>query len=845
MTQSSDKMIVDWNNMDVLKQETLNFNQKNSNASVLNRIHSADPTQILGALNANGNVFIVNPNGVLIGNGATINVGNLVASSLDIADDDFKAGKLNFKGEGKGRVVNEGQITAKGSVALLGGAEVTNDGTIKTLGLGDVVLASASDVTLAFSDSGLNVKLNKDSLNALVKNGGVIATADGSVKLTAWAIDALTRSVINNTGTIEATAMSLGVDGTISLESVGSGTVDIGGTLTAKRDNTSRPTPGYFGGAGLASIKAKGDAVHVHDDASLRATGSYLSNEIALNAKAHNGYVKLDKATLSADNVNITADNVLTGEGDHRPTFEAQYALRGMQVAVNAQSADQSFSVGDAKYDVDGLTAGRGVINEGFVRSASTSAKLYVGTQRGDIAINNGNFNYGDLALASDSGNILLNTKVTAGSLQARTGGGIEQAVGADINATRQVTLAAGENIALRGGVTASNVDLHGKNIRVSANIDANTLGLAADSVTQGSHSRITAERLEQRRGDLDLSQGTNQIGSMTLQGRSANIKTAGDTSLEHARLSGDLTLASSRDLTVHQAGVEGDASLKAQGDVSVGWLGANGNIDIQGQNVKNKSTGQSSGWGFGGSDSNVSSRGDVSITAKNDIDLGTVSGANATLAGGGKVTLQNLHVGRDASISAGEQGILLKTDVETGRDLTLKTVGDITKGTNGRFNVGGDLTYDVSDVSKVTYENGQAVKPQVRGKIIDPRKQDDGSKDNPDAGTQPNPEDLMKNAHQAFEAAMAEAQRAYEKAKTDAQQTLMDALRNAGDNQTAFYDAYRRFGETLQQAERARIDAFQQARQALQDALAQFWQSQQQQPQFRQAEQFSYRPFA
>lgn len=91
----------------------------------------------------------------------------------------------------------------------------------------------------------------------------------------------------------------------------------------------------------------------------------------------------------------------------------------------------------------------------------------------------------------------------------------------------------------------------------------------------------------------------------------------------------------------------------------------------------------------------------------------------------------------------------------------------------------------------------------------------------------------------------MAEAQRAYEKAKTDAQQTLMDALRNAGDNQTAFYDAYRRFGETLQQAERARIDAFQQARQALQDALAQFWQSQQQQPQFRQAEQFSYRPFA
>jgi filamentous hemagglutinin family protein len=185
----------------------LNFKQRSSTASVLNRINSVDPTTILGSLNANGRVFIVNPSGVLVGPTGKVNVGALFASSLNISDDDFKANRLNFSGGGQGNVVNRGKIIAKESVGLIGSKTVENYGSITSTG-GDVVLASADDITLEFADSHLEAKLNKDSLEALVNNGGIIKTEDGDILLTAWGRDSLARSAVNNTGTLEASSLS-------------------------------------------------------------------------------------------------------------------------------------------------------------------------------------------------------------------------------------------------------------------------------------------------------------------------------------------------------------------------------------------------------------------------------------------------------------------------------------------------------------------------------------------------------------------------------------------------------------------------------------------------------------
>ncbi|WP_155626299.1 filamentous hemagglutinin N-terminal domain-containing protein, partial [Burkholderia diffusa] len=189
VNQKTDKMVVYWGDMNVAAHETLNFAQPSKTAAVLNRVIGADPTQILGALNASGRVFIVNPNGILIGNQAKINVGSLVASSLNVSDDDFLGGRLNFSGNTQAKVVNEGHIDARESVALLG-PRVENRGTIHSQ-RGSVALAAADGVSLSFAGNGLQVKLTRGSLQALVENGGMIVSDNGDVMLSAWARDAL------------------------------------------------------------------------------------------------------------------------------------------------------------------------------------------------------------------------------------------------------------------------------------------------------------------------------------------------------------------------------------------------------------------------------------------------------------------------------------------------------------------------------------------------------------------------------------------------------------------------------------------------------------------------------
>ena len=158
VNQSSDKLIINWDNMNVASNETLAFQQPSTTASVLNRINSIDPTSILGNLTSNGRVYIVNPNGVLFGSTARVNVGSLVASSLNISDEVFKnptgwRQALTFSGGGNGDVINNGRINADTSVALIGGGLVENNGAIHST-RGDIALQSGGTVIFFLRLSG-------------------------------------------------------------------------------------------------------------------------------------------------------------------------------------------------------------------------------------------------------------------------------------------------------------------------------------------------------------------------------------------------------------------------------------------------------------------------------------------------------------------------------------------------------------------------------------------------------------------------------------------------------------------------------------------------------------------
>lgn len=104
--------IINWQSFSVLPGELTRFIQQSASSSVLNRITGQDPSKILGALQSNGKVFLINPNGILFGTGSQVNVNGLVASSLNLSDADFLAGKLKFGATGKpGNVSNQGAIT--------------------------------------------------------------------------------------------------------------------------------------------------------------------------------------------------------------------------------------------------------------------------------------------------------------------------------------------------------------------------------------------------------------------------------------------------------------------------------------------------------------------------------------------------------------------------------------------------------------------------------------------------------------------------------------------------------------------------------------------------------------
>jgi filamentous hemagglutinin family protein len=250
ITIGSEKFIANYDSFSIGAGELVRFLQPSSSSYALNRVIGTDPSVILGSLTANGNIFLINPNGILFGAGSRIDVGGLVASTLDISNEDFLAGRYNFSGKAN-YVVNEGMITAQpgGYICLLGGA-ISNKGTI-IADLGTVALASGAKTTLNLDDVGaISVVVEEAAQEAVfgpdgarmasaIKNSGTIQANGGKVVLTAKVLNNVFDYAINNEGIIEA--QSLGSkDGKVILSAEGAPIRNAG---TIKATNISITAP--------------------------------------------------------------------------------------------------------------------------------------------------------------------------------------------------------------------------------------------------------------------------------------------------------------------------------------------------------------------------------------------------------------------------------------------------------------------------------------------------------------------------------------------------------------------------------------------------------------------------
>lgn len=214
--QSSDRVIIDWRTFDIEVGETTRFNQPGADSIALNRVLDNTPSRILGTLSANGQVWLVNPAGVMFGPNAKVDVNSLVVTTADIANDDFLKGADPFDfsipaTDPAAAIINEGGISIGDyGLAALVAPHVRNDGLIVGRAA-TVVLAGAETFTvdlygdnvLTFAATGTLAKTLRTT-GPVIENAGTIDVGGGTVLLTATAAAGLVEGAINIDGITEA-----------------------------------------------------------------------------------------------------------------------------------------------------------------------------------------------------------------------------------------------------------------------------------------------------------------------------------------------------------------------------------------------------------------------------------------------------------------------------------------------------------------------------------------------------------------------------------------------------------------------------------------------------------------
>lgn len=447
INQSTSNTVINWQSFNIGQNETVQFVQPNSSSIALNRVAGSDPSSILGSLSSNGKVFLVNPNGILFGKDAQVNVGGLVASTLNISDRDFMAGNYKFSGTSTSTIINQGTISTNadgGYVALLG-ANVNNVGTIVAR-LGAVAIASGTDITLDLvGDNLLNVTVNQGTVNAMIQNGGLIQADGGLVLLTTQSAGSLLQSVVNNTGVIQAQTIDSHT-GTIKLlADMQSGNVNVGGTLSAQGGAKSGDG-GFIETSGSHVVIA--DSAMINTLASQGKTGLWLLDPVNWTIGAALG-AGVDETATSVIASLATSNRLITATNDI--IVNTTIALASVQILTLNAGHDVNINS-----SITGGTAANGVVLIAG-NNVNIAAQVGAGAAASSTKISAGND---------------VNITAPVGPVGAAAAYLISISAGRDVNASAAIGVAG----------AASNININaGRNININAPI---TIGGAASTIS-------------------------------------------------------------------------------------------------------------------------------------------------------------------------------------------------------------------------------------------------------------------------------------------------------------------------------------------------------------------------
>jgi filamentous hemagglutinin family protein len=293
LQQSSNRAIVNWQSFNVGANAKVNIAQPSSSSVLLNRVLDSNPSQIFGQINANGQVFLTNPNGVYFAPGSSVDVGSFTATTHSISDADFLAGKYNFNRNGAtGSIANEGSINADlgGYIALLA-PEVRNQGVVVAKVGGTVAMAAGESYQLQFNSNNqlTNVLVTPSTVETLAENGNAVQAPGGLIIMSAQAASSLLGGVVKNSGSISAT-----------------GLVNDGGTIRLSASNKIELTPTSSISADAApNSKSNGGRIDIITDLN-NATGT---TQVDGRISAKGGELGGDGGFIETSATNLTIAN--------------------------------------------------------------------------------------------------------------------------------------------------------------------------------------------------------------------------------------------------------------------------------------------------------------------------------------------------------------------------------------------------------------------------------------------------------------------------------------------------------------------------------------------------------
>ena len=686
---ASDKAIINYSTFDISRPEIVEFIQPNSNASVLNRILSENPTNINGTLLANGRVFFVNPAGVYIGAGARVNVNQLVASSLNITNSDFINGQYNFAG-GDGSVINSGDISAE-KVYLIG-KQVANSGSIHCPA-GYVLMAAGDRVFLSELDSEIMLEIDPQTLPEQtnladsgpgVLNQGEVDADEGRIVLAAGDIHTQTISnvgslaasveidgagQVSNTGTIEARS-DTATGGTViakAAEVTNSGKVDVTGSEGGKVAMEATGRLGQFG-----TIQANGTDSHGGSVELMAGDGVALSSESLTTANAGtNGD--------GGEVIVYSPDTALFHEG---ATIEAKGGSEsgdGGFVEVSGKKHVEIFGQVDAS-STDGA-AGTFVIDPADITIAAAPAVEDIGDDSDGTFTSNADTNIIlDTTIEGylDAGtNVTLDTSdYDASGPYAGPGGGdiivsadIDPSAGLD-NGDVTFTLDAADNITVNAAIDGSglgtnsklNVELHANQVLANPTDEGNT-----SKGNVGIHDTITTNGGNFTSSGIDFD---NTDGMISTGGSRVDIQNTGNVTIGAAINTGAGDVDIDGGSSVARNIISSGGIIISSGTIN---LEASGNIGVSGAAIDTASTGTI----------NVSSTvaGDIYIDNTGAVTLGTVSTATSDIVinNSGDLSINSVTAGGDGDVYLGSTGdINTQTLSTTNGDIFVWSLADL-----------------------------------------------------------------------------------------------------------------------------------------------------------------------